>query len=371
MKKILLWIVILLSFIGCSSKYNIVENPMITNNDDKSTIVFYRKNTFFGGGLDMFLYEVKNDKLTPISILERNQKVIYNVTPGIHKFYTSATFENIFEVNVEKNKTYYVDLYLSQNFRLFPIVNEKYLYREKAINELKLYGCKEDILNKYDFYSSNKEDYFSSLLLNINCNNEKLTSLDDMLNQIPKEDIHTIPTIVLNQNGKKEIDSQINNFQNRYDIFNPYWEQKFKNTLIGNRPFLYVEKLIEDKNYKKFDGATFTFKNPTSKDKEMIEIINSITKDMKGTDNIDVEITFNKNFDDGTFMKRKFTLDYASSSNYSLISVIEVELKYFYKNELLSNVRFTISADALNEIDFSKLGIAQRVKRYTQNNFMK
>lgn len=371
MRSFILGIFIFLSFVGCSSKYNIVQNPTIKNDANNSTIVFYRKNTFYGGGLDLYLFEVINEKLTPVTILQTNQKIIYNVTPGIHRFYTSATFENIIEIDVQKNKTYNVDLFLSSNFRLFPIVKENYLYRDKALNDIKTYGCKEDLLNKYDFYSSNKKDYFSSLLVNIDCEDKKLLDIDDMLKPISKEDIQNIPTIELNQDGKKLINSKVVEFQNKYNIFYPYWKQKIKDTVIGDKPFLYVEKLIDDKYYKKFDGAIFTIKNPTPKDKEMIALINETTQDLKAADNINVEINFNKNFDDGSFLQRKFTMDYASSNNYSLISVIEVELKYFYKDELLSVVRFTISADSLNEINFAKVGIAQRIKSYTQNNFLK
>lgn len=371
MQSFILGIFIFLSFIGCSSKYSIVQNPTINNDDNNSTIVFYRKNTFFGGGLDLYLYEVINEKLIPVSILQSNQKIIYNVKPGIHRFYTSATFENIIEIDVQKNKTYNIDLFLSSNFRLLPIVKENYLYRDIAINDIKNYECKEDLLNKYDFHSSNKKDYFSSLLINIDCEDKKLLNLDDMLKPISKENVLKIPTIELNQDGKILINSQMEEFQNRYNIFYPFWKEKFKDTVIGDRPFLYVEKLIDDKYYKKFDGAIFTIKNPAPKDKEMISIINGITQNLKATDNINVEINFNKNFDDGSFLQRKFTMDYASSDNYSLISVIEVELKYFYKDELLSIVRFTISADSLNEINFAKVGIAQRIKSYTQNNFLK
>ena len=371
MKNIIFLITTLFIFIGCSSKYStVIENNKVLENQNKSYIVFYRKDLFFAGGLDLYLFESKNNTLEPISILSSNQKFIHEVIPGIHKFYASMTLENIFKIDVKQNKTYYVDLIPNNDYKLNPVIMEKYPIRDFAINEIKQKGCLNNLINKYDFFAKDNKSYNSSLELQIECKNQKLLNMIDKHTPISKQEILKIPSITTNDIGKTYIKENISKYQNNYDIFNSYWNDKFKDVYILNRPILVIDKMLDDKYYKTFDGINLSFKNEKSNDKFLVDLIKESVGPFKGNNKVDLEVNIKKNFD-GSALNRSLSFSANNSFQYDSVAVVEVELNYSYKGELLSSITFSSSADLASPANFSKIAIYNKLRNYTQNNFIK
>lgn len=371
MKNIIFLLATIFIFVGCAGKHStVVHNNSLLENQNKSYIVFYRKDGFFAGGLDLFLFESKDENLKPIAVIATNQKFIYEVTPGIHKFYASMSLENIFEIDVKQNKTYYVDLVPNNDYKLNPIIMKKYPIRNFAKNELKQKGCLDSLINKYDFFSKDNKNYDSSLDLQIECENQKLLNIIDKQTPVSKQEILKIPSITTNDVGKTYIKQNIVKFQNNYNIFNSYWNDKFKDIYILNRPILTINKLLDDKYYKSFDGVNLSFSNQTRNDSLLVSAIKESLTPFNGNNKVNLEVTIKKDYD-GNTLKRSLSFSASNGFQYDSIAVVEVELNYRYKNELLSSVVFYSSADLSSPVNFTKMAIYTKIKQYTQNNFMK
>lgn len=371
MKNIIFLIVTLFIFAGCVNKYSTIENTQIIKKQNKSYIEFFRKDQFLGGGVNLFLYEVEENKITPIIALANNQKFIYEVEKGKHKFYTTPY--NIIEVNVSENKTYHIDILPNNKYLFYALIIEDNQDINNAISELQKDGCKENILNKYNF-TKRINDYKSPISLIVNCENEKLIKYENLKSTPSISDINKIPFVSLSLLGKEYFDSILEDETKNFNDYNIYWQQKLKNIPLINEPFIKFNKLPSKDNLKKYNGIKLTSKLDENIGIDLINDINSEFASYNGNDKLNVEIIVNKYFV-GNFLKRNFTVALNSKFHYDSIAVIDVDINYYDKQNIIASFNIVTSTDGsglvFDKINTTHSQIIKEIKKYTQNNFMR
>ncbi|MDK2062738.1 hypothetical protein PT520_09440 [Aliarcobacter butzleri] len=371
MKNIIFLIATIFIFIGCAGKYSTIENSQIIKKQNKAYIEFLRKDQFFGGGADLFVYEVKNNKIIPVIALANNQRFIYEVEKGKHKFYTTPY--NIIEIDVEENKTYHIDILPNNNYKFYALIVEDNQDINNAINELQKDGCKENILNKYNF-TKRTSDYKSPISLIVTCEDKKLIKYDNLKNTPTLNEINKIPIVSLSESGKKYFKSQLDNETKKFNDYNIFWEQKLKNIPLINEPFMKINKLPSKENIKKYDGIKLTSKLNENIGIDLINDINSEFTSYNGNDKLDIEIIVNKYFV-GNFLKRNFTVALNSNFHFDSIAVIDVDVNYYDKGNKIASFNIVTSTDGsgliFDKINSTHSQIIKEVKNYTQNNFIK
>lgn len=368
MIKNLLLIVLSFFIVGCAGKYSEpnADNTAIKKSN-KAYIELFRKDQFFAGGVNIYAYEVKDGKIIPIIALANNQRFIYEVDKGNHKIYT--TLFNIIEINAEENKTYHVDILPNNKYRFYALIVEENQDINNAINELKTNGCKENILNKYNFVKR-ESDYKSQISLIVTCENEKLTNYEDMKSTLSISEINKIPTVKMSPSGKDFFNSELENETKNFNEYYPFWESKLKNIPLINEPFIKFNKYPGNENIKKYNGINIT----SSSKQDFINDITSEFKDYKGNDKLDVEIIVKKH-NNGNFLKRDSTILLNSANHYDSIGVIEVEVNYFDKSNKIASFNINSSVDGsgliFDKFNTNESKIIKEIKNYTINNFIK
>jgi hypothetical protein len=251
MKNIFFLIATIFIFVGCAGKYSTVDNSQIIKKQNKSYIEFLRKDQFFGGGANLFVYEVKDNKIVPVIALANNQRFIYEVEKGKHKFYTTPY--NIIEIDALENQTYHIDILPNNKYKFYALIVEENQDINNAISELQKDGCKENILNKYNF-TKRELDYKSPISLIVTCENQKLIKYDNLKSTPSLNEINKIPVVSLSPLGKEYFNSQQENETNNFNDYYPFWESKLKNIPLINEPFIKFNKYPSIENIKKYNG---------------------------------------------------------------------------------------------------------------------
>ncbi len=371
MKNIIFLLATIFIFVGCAGKYSTVENSQIIKKQDKAYIEFFRKDQFFGGGANLFLYEVKENKIVPVIALANNQRYIYEVAKGKHRFYTTPY--NIIEVDVTEDKTYHIDILPNNNYKFYALLVEDNQDINSAISELQKDGCKENILNKYNF-TKRINDYKSPISLIVSCENEKLIKYENLKSTPSINDINKIPFVTLSPLGKEYFTSVLDEETKKFNDYNIYWENKLKNIPLINEPFMKFNKYPNINSIKKFDGIKLSSKVDGSIGIDLINDINSEFASYNGNDKLNVEIIVNKYFV-GNFLKRNFTVALNSKFHYDSIAVIDVDVNYYDKENKIASFNIVTSTDGsglvFDKINTTHSQIIKEIKSYTQNNFLK
>ncbi|MCR8709854.1 hypothetical protein [Aliarcobacter butzleri] len=373
MKKYLL-ISIIFIFSGCAKYSEISPGPTIKNMD-KAYIEFIRKDIFYAGGVDIPILEVVEDKLKPITILSKNQKFILETSKGKHKFFTAPLY-NIIEVDIQENKTYYIDILPNNKYTFYAILLNDKSDINIALQELKYKGCNKNILNKFAFIEKgNKDNYSSPISLDITCENDKLKNYNNQQDTPNLEDINKIPSIKLSKNGKEYFNKELNKLQTSYELYKPFWDNKLKNIPLINEPYLKFKDLPIDSNLHSFNGIKI-ISNPKNEDeKELIDSISKSLNSYSGSNIVNIEIIINK-FVDGDYFKRHFATTLNSKNHYESISVVDLDINYYDKDKKIASFNIVDSVDGssaffLQKIDNTKNNIIKVISDYTINNFMK
>lgn len=367
MKNIIFLITTLFLFIGCAGKYSTIENTQITKKQDKAYIEFLRKDQFFAGGINLFVYEVKDNKIVPVVALANNQRFVYEVEKGKYRFYTTPY--NIIEIDAVENKTYHIDILPNIKYKFHALLIEDNQDINNAISELQINGCKENILNKYNF-TKRENDYKSPISLVVTCEKEKLIKYDDLKNTPTINEINKIPTVSLSPLGKEYFNSQQENETNNFNDYYPFWESKLKNIPLINEPFMKFNKYPSIENIKKYDGINIV----SSSKQDFIKDISNEFKNYTGNEKLDVEIIV-KRFFVGDFLKRDASFSLNSVNHYESIGVIEAEVNYYDKANKIASFNINVSVDGsglvFEKINTNETQIIKEIRNYTINNFMK
>jgi hypothetical protein len=367
MKNIIFLIATIFIFVGCAGKYSTVDNSQITKKQNKAYIEFFRKDQFLGGGANRFIYEVKENKISPIIALANNQRFIYEVEKGKHQFYTSPY--NIIEIDIVENKTYHVDILPNNKYRFYALVVEDNQDINSAINELQINGCKENILNTYNF-TKRENDYKSPISLVVTCEKEKLIKYENLKNTPTINEINKIPVVSLSPLGKEYLNSQQENETKNFNEYYPFWESKLKNIPLINEPFMKFNKYPSIENIKRYDGINII----SSSKQDFIKDISNEFKNYTGNEKLDVEIIV-KRFFEGDFIKRDTTILLNSVNHYESIGVIEAEVNYYDKANKIASFNMNVSVDGsglvFEKINTNETQIIKEIRNYTVNNFMK
>jgi len=367
MKNIFFLIATIFIFVGCAGKYSTVDNSQIIKKQNKSYIEFLRKDQFFGGGANLFVYEVKDNKIVPVIALANNQRFIYEVEKGKHKFYTTPY--NIIEIDALENQTYHIDILPNNKYKFYALIVEENQDINNAISELQKDGCKENILNKYNF-TKRELDYKSPISLIVTCENQKLIKYDNLKSTPSLNEINKIPVVSLSPLGKEYFNSQQENETNNFNDYYPFWESKLKNIPLINEPFIKFNKYPSIENIKKYNGINIV----SSSKQDFIKDISNEFKDYIGNEKLDIEIIV-KRFFVGDFLKRDATILLNSVNHYESIGVIEAEVNYYDKTNKIASLNINVSVDGsglvFEKINTNETQIIKEIRNYTINNFMK
>lgn len=372
MKKYLFVLIGWFLFIGCSGKYSEVENSGVNlKNKDKAYVEFLRKDQFFGGGADLFVYEIIDDKLVPIIALANNQKYIYEVSKGKHKFY--STLYNIIEVDVKDNTTYHIDILPNNKYMWYALLIEDNQDINNAINELTQNGCQENILNKYNF-TKRENDYKSPISLIVTCKDNKLVKYENLKDTPSTEQINKIPIVKLSKFGKEYFENPPSENLIKFNEYKPFWENKLKNIPLINEAYMKFEKLPSDKTIKKYDGINVISKTNSEEEKELVLNIANEFKSYDGANKLTIEIIVNKLFD-GSFLKRDASYMMNTVNHYESIGLIDLTVNYYDNKDKIAAYNIITSVDAsglvFQKINTNESQIIKEISNYTKSNFMK
>lgn len=393
MKKISLIVYILLMsmFIGCSSSNNKVKTPQyeLMKDKNKAYVVFMREHTFLGAAHypRIIKYDPIKDEINFVGELGLGDKIIYPINEGEHLFYTNYLFNTITKINAEKGKVYYLDI---NRLNFNPIVPDKSKLSIKKL--LKESTCDEQILNKFLFkdttpieehntlntIKSTNLTFESPLLIKIFCKDNIIFKVEDFYNFISIDELEKNTKLVTpSENAISTYKTNSKNYKKEIKTYYEQWKEKLED--IPYTDFWTVLKInynVTSEYYKKFSNINIQEKNDSIKNKEIIKDFNrelleklksSIVEDTKETLYLKYSI---KKHINGSQMGRYFQL---SPSSIDSMASIHVSVDFYNSKEMLIGsieVSDLLTGGILGGFNKLESNVINLIKDYTERNFI-
>lgn len=93
---------------GCASNPMLISpNQAIPETKPDTAQVVFMRSSFYGSGNSASLYDVTDDKLEFIGIVDNNSRIVHTTTPGKHVFMVVSEAADFLEADLSSGKTYY------------------------------------------------------------------------------------------------------------------------------------------------------------------------------------------------------------------------------------------------------------------------